>query len=104
MRRPLLLCLTAALPLLLTACQDYLARRDTLTLGSGEAVQANMARHVIDPWPPRSDRIDFETDGERAAHAIERYRNPSSGSGIAILPPVPVGPSNVPSINAPSLR
>ena len=80
-------------------CQDrYLARRDTLTLGSGEAVHANMAKQVIDPWPPRSRSVDPETDGERAAHAVERYRNPSSGPNVAILPPVPLGPSNVPSI------
>lgn len=78
-------------------CQDYLARRDTLTLGSGEAVHANIAKHVIDPWPPGSNTVDPYTDGERLAHGIERYRNPSFGQGQALLPSVPITPTGVPS-------
>lgn len=100
--RPILrLAAATALFAICTGCQDYLARRDTLTLGSGDAVQANIVKQVIDPWPPRSRRVDPYTDGERLAHAIERYRNPGSGQNIAVLPPVPLGPPNVPSVNAP---
>lgn len=88
-----------------TACQDYyLARRDTLTLGSGEAVQANAAMHVIDPWPAHAMRTDPDTDGARAARAIERYRNPVSGPGIGILPPIPIGASGAPSAPVPTTR
>ena len=88
-----------------TACQDYyLARRDTLTLGSGEAVQANAAMHVIDPWPSHAMRVDPDTDGARAARAVERYRNPVSGTGVGILPPIPIGASGVPSTSTPSSR
>lgn len=87
------------------ACQEtYLARRDTLTLGTGEAVQANAAMHVIDPWPPHAMRVDPDTDGARAQRAIERYRNPVSGPGIGILPPIPVGASGVPSTPVPLSR
>ena len=89
------LCLPAA------GCQDpYLARRDTMTLGSGEAVQANIAKQVIDPWPAHAQQIDRDSSGERAQHAIERYRNSASGTGAgagSVPPPVPVGPANVPS-------
>jgi len=61
------------------SCTEYLARRDTLSAGSGDAVQANIAKHVIDPWPRVSQRDDTEMNGERLQRAIERYRNPSSG-------------------------
>lgn len=83
----------------LAACSDYLARRDTLTLGTGEAVQANMAMHTIDPWPPRSRRIDPYTDGERLQHAIERYRNPVV-SPTGGTPTAPFGGSAPPATPA----
>lgn len=97
-----ILTLSLACPLLMmsTGCQDYLARRDTLTLGSGEAVQTNIAQHVIDPWPPRSNSVDPYTDGERLVHGIERYRNPTTGQGQTLLPPVPITPAGVPSAGA----
>jgi len=73
--------LALAVILTVSGCTDYLKRRDTLNLESGEAVQANMAVHVIDPSPPASARIVRDTDGERLQHGIERYRNPQSGFG-----------------------
>lgn len=73
-------------------CTDYLARRDTLTLGTGEASQANMAVHVIDPSPPGSNRIVSDFNGERLQHGIERYRNPQAGlSGNGGIVPIPIG-------------
>lgn len=88
-----------------SGCTDYLKRRDTLTLESGEAVQANMAIHVIDPSPPTSARIAQETDGERLQHGIERYRNPQanfgSSGGIA---PVPIGATVAPPVGNPLNR
>lgn len=62
------------------ACAPYLDRSDTLTEGSGEAVQANIAIHVIDPWPAAASRIDRQTNGERVQRAMERYRNPQTGA------------------------
>lgn len=91
--------------LALAACQDpYLARRDTLTIGSGEAVHANIAKQVIDPWPAHAQRIEPTMNGERAQHAMERYRNPGAGQGGGLLPPVPVGASNAPAAAPPVLR
>lgn len=89
----------------LAACQDsYLARRDTLTIGSGEAVHANIAKQVIDPWPAHAQQIDPTMNGERAQHAMERYRNPGAGSGAGGLAPVPIGAPAAPVASPPSLR
>lgn len=60
-------------------CTDYLERRDTLLLGTGDAVQTNIATHVIDPWPAASRRLREPADGERVQRAVERYRT-SSGT------------------------
>lgn len=77
------------------ACQDpYLARRDTLTIGSGEAVHANIAKQVIDPWSAHAQRIEPTLNGERAQRAMERYRSPGAGVGTGSPPPVPAGASN----------
>ena len=89
----------------LCACQDpYLARRDTLTVGSGDAVQADIAKQVIDPWPAHAQQIEPTMNGERAQHAMERYRNPGAGAGVGGLAPVPVGPPSVPAAAPPVLR
>jgi hypothetical protein len=87
------------------SCQDpYLTRRDTLTAGSGDAVQANIAKHVIDPWPAHALQIERDSSGERAQHAIERYRNPSSGTSGSALPAVPVGPASVAPVSSSGFR
>lgn len=89
----------------LAGCQDpYLARRDTLTIASGDAVHANIAKQVIDPWPAHAQQIEPTMNGERAQHAMERYRNPGAGPGAGFLPPVPVGANNAPPAAAPVLR
>jgi len=54
--------------------ENYLDRRDTVTLHSGEAMAANRVTHTIDPWPPGSGNRNFAYNGERAAAASERYR------------------------------
>ena len=73
-------------------CNDYLSRRDTATLETGEAVQTNSAIHVIDPSPPASGRIVNNTDGERLQRGIERYRNPQAGlAGFGGPSAVPIG-------------
>lgn len=85
-----------AVALAVTGCSDYLARRDTLLLGAGEAVQTNMVAHVIDPWPPVSRRTETDTSGARLQGAVERYRagptnpGPVGSPPAASPPPVPV--------------
>ena len=89
-----------------SGCQDYLARRDSISAGSGEAVQANIAKHTIDPWSVHSRRVDPYTDGDRIAQAVQRYRNPVSGpgSGPNGIPPVPTSQSNIGSLGTSTQR
>lgn len=39
---------------LLSGCADYLSRRDSVTLGAGNAPEANTAIHTINPFPPKA--------------------------------------------------
>ena len=78
-------CSIAAAILLAAAlggCSEYLDRRDTITLHSGEAMAANRVTMMIDPWPPASGRRTIAYNGEKAARAAERYRTGK------IIPPV----------------
>jgi hypothetical protein len=38
----------------LSACADYLNNRDSVTLGAGNAAEANTAIHTINPFPPEA--------------------------------------------------
>jgi hypothetical protein len=77
-----------ALTFLITACQDNLARRDTIVSYAGEASAHNRAIHIIDPWPAASARAEIEHNGRRMANAIERYeapKPPEGGGGPTML-------------------
>ncbi|MES2846879.1 MAG: hypothetical protein V4747_17810 [Pseudomonadota bacterium] len=41
-----------AIALTLSGCADYMSRRDSITLGVGNATEGNTAIHVINPQPP----------------------------------------------------
>lgn len=58
----------------LGACSEYLDRRDTVTLYSGEAMAANRVTQTIDPWSAASANRNIAYNGEKAADAAERYR------------------------------
>lgn len=38
----------------LAGCADYLNRRDSITLGAGNAAAGNTAIHTINPFPPEA--------------------------------------------------
>jgi hypothetical protein len=76
--------LTAAMivtpAILLQGCyeDDYLSRRDTVSLGAGDAIAVNKATHTIDPWPAHAKDTDIHLEGERARVAIQRYQQNKS--------------------------
>src|SRR5262245_31699412 len=56
------------------ADEEYLARRDSITPGVGNAVAHNRAVHTINPWPRYvgNDRINI--DGRRIQLGMRRYQ------------------------------
>jgi hypothetical protein len=55
--RVVLLILTA---FVISGCADHMNHRDTVTLGSGNAVEANTAVHVSSPWPPHVNNTNVQ--------------------------------------------
>jgi hypothetical protein len=83
---------------------DYLQRSVTISLGAGNANDANAAIQTIDPWPPYVGDARIPGDGRRAVDAMERmYRVPdpfepetngaASGAGAPNAPGSQVGVS-----------
>jgi hypothetical protein len=58
----------------LSACGEYVDRKNTIAFSAGNAVQTNIVTHVIDPWPASSRNRYFATDGQRMQRAVESYR------------------------------
>ncbi len=66
----------------------YLQRSDTVSLSAGNAVKANEAIQVIDPWPRYAQDTRIPGDGQRMADAVERYKDVSKLSKA----PKPIAP------------
>jgi hypothetical protein len=66
--------------LLLAGCyeDDYLSRRDTVSLGAGDAQATNAATHTLDPWPPHSKNTNINIDGARVQVGMDRYQSNKS--------------------------
>jgi hypothetical protein len=56
------------------AVQQYTQRSDKVTLSGGDAQAVNTRVHEIDPWPRYVGEKRIAVNGERMAHAVERYR------------------------------
>ncbi len=54
---------------------EYGQRKDTVTLGAGDAKEANAAIHTINPRPRRSRNRHIPANGERMAKTIRRYQD-----------------------------
>lgn len=91
-RNSLLALLAAAL---ISGCADYMNNRDTITLGAGDAMEANLGIQTIDPFPIQAKNTHIRVDGAKTRQAYERYLKPcdqqqvtncgsSSGGGPAI--------------------
>ena len=57
---------------------QYLARRDTIAPGAGDAMYTNRAIHTIDPWPRYARDTKLEFDGQRMSLGITRYQENKS--------------------------
>ncbi len=66
--------------ILLQGCyeDEYLSRRDTISLGAGDAIATDQATHTVDPWPPYARDTDINLEGERARVAVRRYQQNKS--------------------------
>jgi hypothetical protein len=61
---------------LLTGCADYLNNRDTITLGAGNAPQANLGIHAINPFPASANNTHIHVDSQKVQQAYGRYVEP----------------------------
>lgn len=52
---------------------DWFERRDSITLQAGDAVAANQAVQMRDPWPPYVANRNIRFNGAVMQGAIERY-------------------------------
>ncbi len=57
---------------------DYLQRSVTISMGAGNAKNANAAIHTVNPWPPYVYNTRIHTTGRQGVDAVERlYRQPN---------------------------
>jgi hypothetical protein len=54
---------------------EYGQRKDSVTLGLGDAKESNAAIHTINPRPRRSRNRSIPASGERMSRAIRRYQD-----------------------------
>lgn len=77
----------------IAACSNqYIERKDTVTLGAGDAVASNIAVLTHDPWPVASRDNRIPMDGVKAEKALARYRSGNNGgaaNGGYGAPPAP---------------
>jgi len=69
----------------------YIQRSDKITLGAGNAKDANAAIHVINPWPRGSSNRQIPANGERMSGAYERYRDVNKQPPRPVINPPTVG-------------
>lgn len=70
----------AASSIYLASCQEhrYLARRDSVTMGVGDAPSTNQATHTINPWPRYAKDTKITSDGKRVLVGVKRYQKNNS--------------------------
>jgi hypothetical protein len=95
--------LLASLLATLASCSEYLDRRDTISLGGGNAVATDEITQMADPWPRASADRNIAYSGERMETAIERYRTNRvyQPQGIGTSASYQPQPQSAPSNTAP---
>ena len=76
--------------LLTAGCANYMTNRDAVTLGVGNAMEANVGIHTIEPFPREAWETDIDGDGKVVARAQRIYLR--GGVPVAAPPaPAPAG-------------
>ena len=75
---------------LASGCADYMNHRDSITFGLGNAVEANKAIHIEDPFPPEAQRTRIASDGKVIRRAVTQYQN----GGVGVIQPSPAMEAN----------
>lgn len=59
----------------LAGCSDsYWDRRNSISLGAGDAIAANTATQTVDPWPAYSGDKNIAFNGQKMQGPVDRYR------------------------------
>jgi ABC-type oligopeptide transport system substrate-binding subunit len=82
----MMVALLLALPL--AGCNEYLDRREGITATGGDAVRANIATHVANPWQPGANDANLVLRADRLVEIIERNKEPPPA------PPPPRAPQS----------
>jgi hypothetical protein len=92
---------------LLAGCSDpglYWDRRETIALGGNDAVAANEATQMVDPWPPGSGNRNITYNGEKMQTAVERYRTdrviPPTSATTSVFDAPPAAAAPPPAVQA----
>ncbi len=111
------LAMAAALSAWLGGCSDlYWAHRETIGAASGDAIAANEATQMVDPWPPNSGNKHIAYNGQKMQVAVERYRTGTTVPVVSAvtsdaaappaappqLAPPPAAPGAAASVGAPA--
>ena len=76
-----------SLVLLLAGCQENLVRSDFISPHVGDSVAVNASNQTVDPWPRYVYDTTIETDAERQAVAIKKYKaGPASPTATGVSP------------------
>jgi hypothetical protein len=81
--------IAAAAALGLAACDKYADRRDQVTFGAGDAIAANKAAQIIDPWPAAARTVTHGMRGEQAEAALAKLRRREAGEESGSSAPTP---------------
>jgi hypothetical protein len=98
----------AAVLVMLGGCSEYLDRRETLALSSGNAIATDKVTQMVDPWPRASANRNIGFEGNKMQTAFERYRTnqvtPLNGAGTSATyqqAPASAAPNNTAPVGPP---
>lgn len=73
---------------LLAGCTEYANRSDTISLGAGNAMQANIAVHAVNAFPPHRNIKAIRSDGRIAERNMHLYHGTEAVAAEPAPPPI----------------